>query len=85
MSDHEQGHTTTFEVRTLYDTFEATALLRSGPNALGCTIARGWFGEGGGPTMTDYYHGRSLMLKLSLHYHNGSRAAVVSSAKRGGV
>ena len=82
-SDHAQGHTTTFEVRTLYDTFDVLSLLREGSNGLGCSVARGWFGEGGGMgTMMNNAETRpkSLILKLSLRYKNGTRVAVVSSA-----
>ena len=75
-SDHAQGHATTFEVRTLYDTFDVLALLREGSNGLGCSVARGWFGEGGGMgTMMNNTETRpkSLILKLSLRYKNGTR------------
>jgi alpha-L-rhamnosidase len=84
VSDHEQGHTTTFEARTLYDTFPVQPLLQEGSNGLGCAVARGWYGEGGGMgtiNMSDYQ--RSLILKLSLHYHNGSRSSVVSTSAGG--
>ena len=81
VSDHEQGHTTTFEVRTLYDAFLVHPLLQQGPNALGCAVARGWYGEGGhAGTMINGNYQRSLIMKLSLHYSNGSRAQVVTSA-----
>ena len=86
VSDHEQGHATTFEARTLYDTFLVDpGLLQAGKNAVGCAVARGWYGEGGGMgTMLISDYRRSLILKLSLHYRNGSRASVVSSAAADG-
>jgi alpha-L-rhamnosidase len=85
-SDHEQGHTTTFEVRTLYDTFVVSPeLLQAGTNALGCTIAQGWYGDSSGGAMSDFVHTKSLILKLSLRYRNGTRASVLSSmADKGG-
>ena len=84
VSDHEQGHTTTFEARTLYDTFPVHSLLQEGSNGLGCAVARGWYGEGGGMgTMNLSNYQRSLILKLSLHYHNGSHTSVISRATGG--
>ena len=59
-------------------------LLTSGANGLGCSIARGWFGEGGGMgTMIDTPHLRSMILKLSLHYRSGSKNTVLVSSADG--
>jgi len=84
VSDHEQGHTTTFEVRTLYDTFDVTDLIErqgAAANVLGCVISRGWYGEGGGMgTASDKVYVKSLILKLSLHYQGGTRSTVVTAA-----
>jgi alpha-L-rhamnosidase len=43
--DHQLGHFTTFEMRTLYDVVDVSSLLQSGCNSLGIMLGRGWFSQ----------------------------------------
>lgn len=82
VSDQVLGPTLSyFAKRMLYDTFDVTALLHEGDNALGVWLAPGWFGdpitwaEMNMPVVMDRFPVRphALLAQLEVRYKDGSR------------
>ncbi|MDD8027031.1 MAG: family 78 glycoside hydrolase catalytic domain [Acidobacteriota bacterium] len=57
---------TTYDKRVLYVTYDVTSLLRSGANAVGVMLGRGW------------YKNRALLLRLDVETAGGGRVSIVS-------
>jgi len=71
---------TSYNKRLQYQVYDVTELLRSGQNALGVTLANGWYrGFIGFSGQKDFY-GKdiSLLLQLVIRYKDGSTATIVS-------
>jgi alpha-L-rhamnosidase len=71
---------TSYNKRLQYQTYDVTSLIRSGRNALGVTLASGWYrGYIGFERQKDYY-GKdiSLLLQLVIRYKDGSTETIVS-------
>ncbi|MGW4801486.1 family 78 glycoside hydrolase catalytic domain, partial [Nonomuraea sp. NPDC004297] len=70
---------TAYDRRLRYRTHDVTALLREGPNAVGATLADGWyrgrFGFNGGRT-NSYGDRTALIAQLEITYADGSTAVV---------
>ena len=71
---------TSYNKRLLYQTYDVTGLLVSGQNAVGITLANGWFrGELGWEKKTKTYGDQTaLLFQLSLTYSDGSKETVIS-------
>lgn len=78
---------TDYKKRLYYQAFDVTPLVRSGANALGATVAEGWYSGyvgygllvGYGPHRTGrYFYGKTpaLLAQLELEYADGSREIV---------
>ncbi|HVW62379.1 MAG TPA: family 78 glycoside hydrolase catalytic domain, partial [Puia sp.] len=71
---------TSYHKRLQYQTYDVTNLLHSGQNALGVTLASGWYrGFIGFSGQKDFY-GKdiSLLLQLVIRYKDGTTATVIS-------
>ncbi|MBN9380057.1 MAG: family 78 glycoside hydrolase catalytic domain [Chitinophagaceae bacterium] len=71
---------TSYHKRLQYQTYDVTGLVHSGQNALGVTLASGWYrGYIGFSGQKDFY-GKdiSLLLQLVIKYKDGSTATIVS-------
>jgi alpha-L-rhamnosidase len=71
---------TSYHKRLQYQTYDVTSLIRSGGNALGVTLASGWYrGYIGFERQKDFY-GKdiSLLLQLVIRYKDGSTETIVS-------
>lgn len=71
---------TSYNKRLQYQVYDVTTLLRNGQNALGVTLASGWYrGFIGFGHQKDFY-GKdiSLLLQLEIQYQGGSKETVVS-------
>ncbi|MDD5707450.1 MAG: alpha-L-rhamnosidase N-terminal domain-containing protein [Kiritimatiellae bacterium] len=73
--------------RLLYDTFDVTALLADGCNAIGAILYPGWWGQGeiGDPVENVKLtvardHACMLIAQLDIHYTDGSRDVIGSDA-----
>ncbi len=66
----------------LYQTFDVTAQVRPGPNALGAILAEGWW-SGGATYMGGFWNffgdRQSLLAKLVVTYANGEQDVIVSN------
>jgi alpha-L-rhamnosidase len=77
---------TDYKKRVQYQTFDVTAMLRSGSNAIGAILADGWYAGRIGPTRWDndyprrgpYGLNRRVRVKLVVEKMDGSRQTVVS-------
>ncbi len=77
---------TDYKKRVQYQTYDVTAMLRSGQNVLGAVLADGWYAGRIGPTRWDkdyprrgpYGLDRRLLLKLVIEKQDGARQTVVS-------
>ena len=78
--DHELGHFTTFEMRTLYDIADVTMQLRSGCNALGIMLGHGWFAQ---PTVD--VGPRQFRLLLSVSFGNSTAPVYFVSKNAAGT
>ncbi len=69
----------------LYQTFDVTALVQPGPNALGAQLAEGWW-SGGATYMGGFWNffgdRQSLLAKLVVTYADGRQDVVVSDPAR---
>jgi alpha-L-rhamnosidase len=72
---------TVYDARLRYQTFDVTALLQAGPNAIGAILGDGWFrgriGFGGGRRAI-YGERLALLAQLEIEYADGSRERVVT-------
>jgi alpha-L-rhamnosidase len=59
---------TQHDKRVLYTTYDVTAALRQGPNAIGLMLGKGWYGK------------RAALVQLNIEFENGARAEVVTDA-----
>ena len=90
VSDQVLGPTLSyFSKRMLYDTFDVTALLRQGDNAMGVWLAPGWFGD---PTIWQKMPmpvkpsafpnpPSALLAQLEVRYTDGSTEAICSDER----
>lgn len=71
---------TSYNKRTLYQTYDVTSMLCQGGNAVGAMIGSGWYkGELGWRSRRNLYGGReALILELHILYEDGSRENLVS-------
>ena len=72
---------TQYDKRINYQTYDVTGLLKSGANAIGVTIASGWWSEAQTFVVRNFnYFGdkESLLAKLVLTYEDGSKEVIVS-------
>ena len=72
---------TDFRKRIMYRTYDVTALLHQGQNALGAVLGIGWYGDqmGFNPTWQDQYGVRpSMMALLVVDYADGTRQTVTT-------
>ncbi|MBM3272588.1 hypothetical protein FJY94_04935 [Candidatus Kaiserbacteria bacterium] len=90
VSDEVLGPTLSyFPKRMLYDTFDVTALLRQGDNALGVWLAPGWFGDATiwqkmpMPVQPDAFPNpaSALLAQLEVRYADGSTEAICSDER----
>jgi alpha-L-rhamnosidase len=69
---------TVYDARLRYQTFDVTALLQEGPNAIGAILGDGWFrgriGFGGG-RRNIYGERLALLAQLEIEYADGSASA----------
>ena len=71
---------TAYNKRLLYQTYDVTQLLVSGKNAVGVSLANGWFrGELGWEKKTNTYGKETaLLFQLNITYADGSKDTVIS-------
>ena len=74
---------TTFNETALYATYDVTACLRRGENAIGVTLGRGYFAAPCSPDVVDlaaapWRNEPRLLAQLDVTYRDGSTARVVS-------
>lgn len=72
---------TQYDKRLQYQTYDVTQLLTPGENALGVTLASGWWSDAQTYTVANYnYFGdkEALLCKLVMEYADGSREVIVS-------
>lgn len=72
---------TQYDKRMQYQTYDVTDLLLPGENALGVTLASGWWSDAQTFAVSHYnYFGdkEALLCKLVLEYENGTRDVIVS-------
>lgn len=72
---------TAYKKRLLYQTYDVTALLRSGANAIGATLGSGWYkGDlAGWVGRRNLYGGRTgLLYELMVRYTDGRETTIVS-------
>lgn len=72
---------TDYNKRVYHNTFDVTALVRSGDNALAVTLAEGWYCGHIGLVGRDYYgkHPRYLA-QMEVEYEDGTRDVVITDA-----
>ncbi len=72
---------TVYDARLRYQTFDVTALLREGHNALGAILGDGWFrgriGFGGGQR-NSYGQHLALLAQLEIQYADGSTETIIT-------
>lgn len=71
-----------FDKHLMYQTYDVTALLRNGCNALGCILASGWWCEAQTYSLENYnfWGDRMAFLgKLTVEYEDGERLTVTTS------
>jgi len=71
---------TSYNKRLQYQVYDVTDLLRSGQNALGVTLANGWYRGYIGFSGQKEFYGKdiSLLLQLVIRYKDGSTATIAS-------
>lgn len=70
---------TDYRTRVQYQTYEVTALVRRGANALGAHLALGWYGGNLGMFGPHHYGERpALLAQLEVTYQDGTRERVLS-------
>jgi len=71
---------TSYNKRLQYQTYDVTNLIHNGKNALGVTLASGWYRGHIGWEKENGFYGKdiSLLLQLVIKYKDGSTATVVS-------
>lgn len=71
---------TDFHRRVHYQTYDVTALVRRGDNALGAILADGWYASVLGYTGRRYFYGGfpRFLAQLEIEYDDGSRAVIAS-------
>jgi alpha-L-rhamnosidase len=71
---------TSYHHRLLYQTYDVTALLKKGANAIGVKVANGWYrGELGWDSRINTYGTETAVLvQLEIRYTDGSTATVIS-------
>ncbi|WP_159478222.1 alpha-L-rhamnosidase [Dyadobacter sp. 3J3] len=71
---------TTYDKRLLYQTYDVTQLLISGKNAVGVSLANGWFrGELGWEKKANTYGKQTaLLFQLNINYSDGTREIIIS-------
>ena len=75
-----------YRKRVVYDTYDVTALLAAGPNAIGVQLADGWYAGRvglaqifvGGPLRGLYGRKPAFMAQLELEYADGHRETIIS-------
>ncbi len=81
--DHYNPGLTQYNVTHLYQTYDVTALIRAGDNALGAMLGEGWW-SGLLSFGTIWNHSgdrQSLLAKLSITYRDGSTETIVTDPK----
>ncbi len=74
---------TDFRQHILYQTFDATPLVREGENAIGAVLASGWFGDQTSYTIENYnFYGdtQAFLAVLALTYEDGTKAYIPTDA-----
>ncbi|MFC4306948.1 family 78 glycoside hydrolase catalytic domain [Cohnella boryungensis] len=73
---------TSYRKRLQFQTYDVTALLRDGSNALGAMVADGWYkGRLGWENKTRHYGDRrALLLQLHIRYADGTEKTVVTDS-----
>lgn len=73
---------TSYNHRTLYQTYDVTSQVRQGANAIGATIGSGWYkGELGWRSRRNLYGGReALILELHVDYEDGTSDVILTDA-----
>jgi alpha-L-rhamnosidase len=72
---------TDYRKRIVYQVYDVTAQVRSGPNAIGAILGGGWYADGLGWLQTRYNFGPPpvrLLVELEMEYTDGSRDTVSS-------
>ena len=71
---------TTFEKRHLYTTYDVTAQLKQGPNAIGVMLGNGWavMDKRFGPPIVTPYTSPALLLQMEIDLEGGKRLSLVS-------
>ena len=74
---------TAYKKRLLYQTYDVTNLLGSAKNAVGITLASGWFrGElGWEKKINTYGNQTALLFQLEINYTDGSKETIISDDK----
>ncbi|MDI4648441.1 alpha-L-rhamnosidase [Cohnella hashimotonis] len=71
---------TSYNSRLQYQTYDVTALLREGGNALGATVANGWYkGRLGWENKSNHYGDRrAVLVQLHVRYRDGAEVVIAS-------
>lgn len=71
---------TDFRARVQYQTYDATAQLKTGANALGAILGDGWYASVLGYTGRRYFYGGypRLLAQLEIEYANGERETIAT-------